>query len=202
MRDCRSGAKGGSDVNRFRQFVFRCAGLDSLLAMNFDAVGALRRQCDCNRHEFLVFFRNTAVGDRGLVVLPEFGTAARPDWRILLVRSKGSTQTLLEGKDYERDSSPIGAEDFLIKQKQRPCGPKSGPASARALILLGIDLEKLKEALGSAADSWELKVGDTFLALVNSQRKSDYRRATSRSHWPSCETCRWSSVDKCSGVSR
>jgi hypothetical protein len=106
---------------------------------------------------------------RGLLI--PYGTAERPDWRILLVRSKGSTQTLLEGKDYERDSSPIAAEDFLIKQKQRPCGPKSGPASARALIVRGVDVEKLKEALGSAADSWEPKVGDTFPSIGKFSKK-------------------------------
>jgi hypothetical protein len=100
---------------------------------------------------------------RGLLITST--TAARPDWRILLVRSTGNTQTLLEGKNYERDSSPIDAKDFLIKQKQRPRGPKSGPTSARALIVLGVDLEKLKEALGSAADSWEPMVGDMFPSI-------------------------------------
>jgi hypothetical protein len=47
---------------------------------------------------------------RGLLI--PSATAARPDWRILLVRSTGSTQTLLEGKNYERDSNPIDAEDL------------------------------------------------------------------------------------------
>jgi len=67
VRQRRTRAQGGRNEDCFAEFDFSRASVKRCLAMDLDAVGALRRERDCDRHQFLVFLRDCTIGKRGLI---------------------------------------------------------------------------------------------------------------------------------------
>lgn len=64
MRDRPAGAERCRNVHGFRQLGFSYARFDRLFAMYLDAVGALSRERDSDRHELFVLLRNGSIGKR------------------------------------------------------------------------------------------------------------------------------------------
>src|ERR1043166_78380 len=68
MRERGSRAKGTCHVYRLRKFFVCHAGLERGLAMQLEAVNALSGESDRQSYQFLILFRDLAVGERGSVV--------------------------------------------------------------------------------------------------------------------------------------
>ena len=69
MRDCRARPQRGCDCDNLRNLLLRGGRLTSLIRVDLDAIRALRREGNGERHQVFVFHRNRS-GSQGRFVDP------------------------------------------------------------------------------------------------------------------------------------